>query len=325
MELLLLTARDVRLALPIDEAIAAAKQAFAAWSSGRSSMPPRGVVDVAGGKTLVMGGAVEGVGVAAKVVSVFAGNAARGLPAVNGLVVVVDEETGVPCAVVDGTFLTAWRTGAAGGAAADLLAREDARVGAVFGAGAQARTQAIALDAVRRLDELRVFEPSDEVRERFVDELAGELRAPIAVAASPEAAIDGADVVVTATTSARPVFDGDGLRDGAHVTAVGAFTADRAEVDARAIGRARVFVDAIPAALEEAGDLLRAEREGATRRDDWIELGAVVEGRAPGRTDDREITLFKSVGLAVQDVAAAARAVEGARELGLGTTVALGG
>ncbi|RMH05276.1 MAG: ornithine cyclodeaminase family protein [Planctomycetota bacterium] len=321
--LLLLGADDLRRSLPMTEAIAAMKEAFAAVSAGLVSMPPRGAIDAGGGTTLLMGAAVPGLGLAGKTVSVFPGNAARGRPVVSGLVSVLDPETGEPVAVCDGAFLTAWRTGAASGAATDLLARPEASTLALFGAGVQARTQLLAVAAVRPLRLVRVWAPDPDGLRRFTAETAAETGLEVVAAADPDEALAGADVVCTATTSPTPVFAGERLEPGCHLNAVGAFTPQTRELDATAVGRARVFVDQRRAALAEAGDLLLAEAESTTERGRWTELGEVVRNPGRGRRGPDEITLFKSVGLAVQDVAAAARAVARARRLGLGNLVEL--
>lgn len=325
MKLLSLSAADLRAALPMRDAVEAMKVAFAALSTGRASAPPRTAVrvDAADGVMLLMGAHVPDAGLCAKVVSIFRRNEDRGRRVVNGLVLVLDETTGEVQALCDGTFLTAWRTGAASGAATDLLARADARIGAVIGCGAQARTQVLGIDATRGLEVVRVFGRRRDRAEQMVSELEGEVSARLEVVPTARAAVEGADVVCTATTSAEPVLDGAWLSPGAHVNGVGAFTAAMRELDAATVGRARVFVDSIASAREEAGDLVAVEREGLTRHRDWTELGNVVAGRAAGRGAPEEITLFKSVGQAVQDVTAAARAVAVARQRGLGRAVEL--
>lgn len=306
-------------------AVAAMKKAFAALSAGEAQVPARTVVQVpeAGGVVLVMPGYLPGEGLATKLVSVFPGNRQRGRPALHGLVVVLDPETGEPAAVVDGTFLTAWRTGAATGAATDLLARRDARTAALFGCGAQARTQALALDAVRDLELIRVCARRRESAEAFAVAMQPSVAARLVPAASPREAVEGADLVTAATSSATPVFEGRHLAPGAHVNGVGSFTLEMQEVDIETVRRARVFVDSREAARAEAGDLMIAAAAGATRPEDWTELGDVAAGRTPGRASASEITFFKSVGVAVQDVVAAARAAAAVRRLGLGREVEL--
>ena len=266
------------------------------------------------------GGACEGGALGAKLVSFFPGNAARGLPVTPGLVVLLSPDTGEPLALVDGTFLTAWRTGAASGAATDLLAPPGAAVAAVFGAGAQARTQVMAIDTVRALEEIRIYSRTPSSLESFVDGLQAATRATLRAADSPRAAVVDADVICTATTSKTPVFAGADLKPGAHVNGVGSFTPAMQEVDVETVRRARIFVDSLASAAAEPGDLLNAIAAGVTAPAQWTELGAVVAGADPGR-GDRELTFFKSVGLAVQDVAAGAAVLERAALLGLGRTI----
>ena len=322
MKLTVLSAEDLRAALPVAELVAATKQAFADLTRGRARQPQR--VTVHGdedGLLLVKPAAQTGRGIGVKLVSVFPRNATLDKPLIHGLVALFDPVTGEPRALLEGGFLTAARTGAASGAASDLLARADAKVAAIFGCGVQARAQAVAVDAVRDLEEIRVFCRSRSSVEGFVAEYGSRLRCDLVAASSPRAAIDGADIVCTATTSSQPVFDGTWLLPGCHINGVGSFTADSRELDSRTVGRATVFVDSRASAVLEAGDLLLAEAEGWSRREDWVELGAVAAGRHPGRAGDLEITLFKSVGVAVQDVAAACLALDNAERLGLGQTI----
>jgi ornithine cyclodeaminase len=325
MKILLLAARDLERALPMERVIDEVREAFSRLSAGRVSTPPRTAVEVAaaGGTTLMMGAHVEGLGLATKTVSVFPRNVERSEPVVHGLVIVLDPATGRPLALCDGTYLTALRTGAASGVATQLLARDDARVGVVIGCGAQGRTQALAIDCARELDEIRLCDRRTEAATRLARELEGRVRARLLVADDASDAVADADVICTATTSATPVFDGTRLKPGAHVNGVGSFTLAMRELDGATVTRSGVFVDSVAAALAEAGDLVGAEAEGLTRREAWTELGLVAAGRNPGRRAASEITLFKSVGHAVQDVAAAAAAVATAADRGLGCTVEL--
>jgi len=323
MNLLVLSAEDLAQAVSMKQAIDGVRDAFSRLSSGRASTPPRTAVEVgrSGGTTLLMGAHVDGLGLATKTVSVFPRNRERGQPVVHGLVLVLDPETGQPQAVCDGTFLTALRTGAASGVATELLSRTDASVGVVIGCGAQGRTQALAIDCVRGLEEIRLCDRQIEVASRLADDLRDKVGARLVALADPSDAVADADVICAATTSATPVFDGKLLKPGAHVNGVGSFTLEMRELDGVTVSRSRVFVDSMESALAEAGDLVHAENEGVTNRDAWIELGLVAAGRVSGRRDGSEITLFKSVGHAVQDVAVASIAVVAARERGLGRIV----
>jgi ornithine cyclodeaminase len=275
------------------------------------------------GTSLFMPAYLPASGLGAKIVSVFPRNPAQGKPVIHGLVVVLDPETGEPLALCDGGFVTAWRTGAGSGAATDLLAPASVRLGAVIGAGVQARTQAIAIDTVRLLEEIRIYSPTAANVERFIAEVQPDVRARLVPAASAAEAVQNADIICAATTSATPVFDGRLLKPGAHVNGVGSFMLHQQEVDAETVRRARIFVDSRDFALAEAGDLVTPMQAGETRLEDWTELGEVVAGLKPGRQSPDEITFFKSVGVAVQDVAAAGRALAEAQAKGLGKVIEL--
>jgi ornithine cyclodeaminase len=307
------------------DAIAAAKLAYAALAQGTATLPQRVMLNAseARGCTLLMAAEVAGFGLGAKLVSVFPENRERGRPVVSALAVLLDPATGEPRALLDGTALTAWRTGAAAGAATDVLSRPDSRVAAVFGCGAQARTLVLALDAARPFDTILVYARTPSLVSRFVEDMAPQLRARLVPAPDPDTALRDADVVCTATSSSTPVFDGRRVRAGTHVNGMGSFTPSMQELDAPLVGRARVFVDSREAAREEAGDLLQAVAEGHSRPEDWTPIGEVLLGRTPGRRSPEEVTLFKSVGVAVQDVAAAVRAVDQALRLGLGRRIDL--
>lgn len=326
MDLRLFSAADVRAALPMSEAIAAMKQAFAQLSDGRALAPLRTHLGVGpDDATLVMPAYVPGNNaLAVKIVSVFGSNTARDLPLIHALVLAIDDATGRPLALMEGGALTAIRTGAASGAATDVLARPDAHVVAIFGSGIQARTQLEAVCTVRPIDEVRVYSLANA--EAFVAEMAGRGPVPDAVHImdSPRAAVVGADIICTATTARAPVFDGSDLSPGAHINAIGAFTPEMQEIDATAVRRATVVVDSRAAALEEAGDLIIPLEAGEITPDHIrAELGDVIAGRHPGRTSAEEITFFKSVGVAVQDAAAAQVVLRNGAAQGLGQVVML--
>ncbi|MEE4270379.1 MAG: ornithine cyclodeaminase family protein [Thermoanaerobaculales bacterium] len=325
MKLRVLGAAALRESMPMADTIEAMKGAFAAYSSGVAVQPQRLAVRVPPDESvlLVKPALLPDAALGAKLISVFPGNRERGLPVITGVVVVLDPATGEPAGLCDGGFLTAWRTGAASGAATDLLARDDAVIGAVVGCGVQGRTQALAMDTVRRLQEIRIFDAVPAQAEAFVEEMAPRLRARLVAAASADEAVDGADVVCAATTTTEPVIRGARLVDGAHLNGVGSFTPAMCEVDDEVIRRARIVVDSREAALSEAGELIAAAQAGLTDPAEWVELGEIVGGTAPGRSFDGELTFFKSVGLAVQDMAAAALAFRNAERLGLGDEIDL--
>jgi ornithine cyclodeaminase/alanine dehydrogenase-like protein (mu-crystallin family) len=309
------------------EAVEAMKAAFAQLSTGRANVPLRTPIEVPdhSGVTLFMPAYLaDDDQMAIKIVSVFADNPAKGLPLIHALVVVVDAATGVPRAVMDGTYLTALRTGAVSGAATDLLARPDARVAAILGAGAQGQTQLEAVCAVRTVEQAWVFDIQSEQAAAYADVMSARLSLPIRVAASPSEALHAADIVCTATTSSTPVFADSDLKVGVHINAVGAYTPQMQEVPAETVARARVVVDQRASSMAEAGDLIIPINEGRIDQDHiYAELGEIAAGLKPGRAAEDEVTLFKSVGVAVQDVAAAARVLAGAERLELGVEMIL--
>ncbi len=318
----ILSEQDVRAAVDMEAAVDAVARAFAALSSGEAEAPVRLALESEGGPTLYMparlGAGVVGEEpiVGAKVVTITPANGERGLPVIQAVVMLLDAVGGGVRALLEGTWLTALRTGASGGVAAKLLARTDASVVALFGAGVQARTQLEAVRCVREVSEVRVVSRTRASADRLVAELEGIAARRVE---HPGEALRGAHVVIAATSSSTPVFDGRAVEPGAHVTGVGSFTPDMREVDATLVRRARVFVDQRAAALAEAGDLLGPIRDGAFDASMIVgELGDVVRGAVPGRTSDEEITFFKSVGNAVQDLAVAALVLRVAEQRGLG-------
>lgn len=303
---------EIRRALPMGVAIAAMREAFVAHVEGRADGPPRTVLHtgVTHGATLVMPVALN-VGdvplLVVKVVSVFPANRQRNLASIHGTLIAVEAETGVPIAVLDGASLTAIRTAAACGLATDLLAREDSAVLAIFGSGVHARTQVRAMRQVRSIEEVRIYNPNTESAVAMAEELAASAGPDCSfrVADSAASALAGADIACAATTSRVPVFEDDAVPDGLHINAIGSFHAADREIPGATVARAGVFVDDREAALEEAGDLIIAMREGLVDADHVrSDLGNLVLGRAKGRMSTDEVTVFKSVGLAVQDAAA---------------------
>lgn len=324
MQIRILSAADVRAAIDMKTAIDVMRTAFAAVSDGRATVPVRLGLETGHGVSLFMPAHLPDSGdAAAKVVSVMPGNAALGLPVIHAVVLVLDPVTGRPLALMDGTWLTALRTGAIGGLAAELLSRPESSVVALFGAGVQARTQIEAVRCVRDIREVRVVSARGESAELLAEDLRADGLEAVRMDDASEA-IRGADIIITATSSPTPVFDGSRVEPGTHVTGVGSFTTDMREVDTALVRRARVVVDQREAILEEAGDIVGPIRDGDV--DESVmsaEIGDIVLGRAPGRTSDTEVTFFKSVGNAVQDVAVAARVLEIAERDGLGVVVEL--
>jgi alanine dehydrogenase len=233
-----------------------------------------------------------------------------------------DADSGEPLAIVDGASMNPFKTGATGAVGVDALAREDATDVAVIGSGAQARGQLKCTAEVRDLETVWVYSPTKESRESFAGELNTMLDASVAAVASSAAAIEGADVVITATTASEPVFDGDQLDPGTHVTAMGQYDPAKRELDTRTIERATYVPDLRARATKDAGSFIAALEEGVVDEDHiHAELGEVVAGEAPGREDDDEITVFDSGGTGIETVAAAYLLYERAKEAGRGETI----
>jgi alanine dehydrogenase len=262
--------------------------------------------------------AAEPRALGAKIVSVFRGNPARGLPTVTSIYILSDYDTGAPLAIMDGSYLTAIRTAAGSAVASRELARPDAHTLGVFGTGVQARFHVETIRRVRSLDRVLVSATSEQKGRAFVDWVTQTTGIAAEVAEPP--ATSGADIVAACTTSATPVVLDEHVRDGAHVNAVGAFTPTTRELPSKLIGRARVYVDTRAGALSEAGDLLLAAQEGAFELDAVAgEVGEVVLGGVPGRSNATEVTVYKSVGAAFLDAATARLAYDQAGPKAVGT------
>jgi alanine dehydrogenase len=328
--MLALNKGDIRDVVSMRDAIELVKLAFRELTEGRAQVPLRSVIDVTPGRDamLLMPAYLPGMAsLGFKVISIFQENGKRGLPIGNALVCAVDPETGVPAALMSGAYLTALRTGAVSGASTDLMARKDARNLVVIGSGAQGVTQAAAVCEVRDIDRITVVYRSEASFERYRD-MAKEdwphLTERLVGSSDAESALRDADVVCLATTSRTPVFEASWIRPGTHVSGVGSFTPEMQEAPADFVANARVVVDMKEHALEEAGDLIIPLRDGTISEGHIIgELGELVQGSVAGRTSDDELTFFKSVGNAVQDMAVASAVVNGAREKGLGQEIDL--
>ncbi|MGQ3413084.1 ornithine cyclodeaminase family protein [Natrinema sp. LN54] len=233
-----------------------------------------------------------------------------------------DAESGAPLALLDGASMNPFKTGAAGAVGVDELARADADALAVIGSGAQARGQLRATATVREFDEVRVYSPTPANREAFAADFDADLEADVRAVDSSTAAVTGADVVITATKASEPVFDGDDLEPGTHVTAMGQYSPDKRELDTTTIERATYVPDLRERATVDAGSFIQALEAGAITEDHvHAELGEIVAGNAPGRTSDDEITVFDSGGTGIETVAAAYMLYERASERGLGQTI----
>ncbi|HKV30115.1 MAG TPA: ornithine cyclodeaminase family protein [Candidatus Dormibacteraeota bacterium] len=329
MEVLVLNGEQVAQLMPMPECIKVMRDALAALARGEALVPLRTVmrVPVVSGFLGLMPGYIsplkgqEGA-LGLKAVSVFPGNASRGIDTHQGAVLLFEADTGRLSALLDGAAITAIRTAAVSGVATDVLGRPDASELAILGAGVQARTHIEAIAAIRPLRRVRIWSRSPEHAAALASELRRRFGFPIEAAPSAEAAVREADLVATVTASPEPIVKREWLKEGVHINAVGSSIPTSREIDTATMVAARLFVDRRESALAEAGDLLIAMREEAVTGDHiQAELGDVIIGKNPGRRSAAELTLFKSLGLAVEDVASAAYLVRRARETGTGQTV----
>jgi thiomorpholine-carboxylate dehydrogenase len=319
---ILLSEMDVRIVLSMDDLIEAMRAALVQFSSGQVKQPLRSVIDAGSPRGFfgVMPAFIpQPAALGTKLVTVFGGNAAANLPTHLATIVLVDPDTGELLAVMDGRYITEARTAAVSAVSARLLAKEDAATLGIIGSGVQARSHLEALTRVRTLRQVRVWSPSAERRATFVREMKKHTTGKLTAATSAREAIEGADLIVLATSSGKPVVSSEWVSAGAHVCAVGACRPDQREMDTALVSRARVFVDSKTAAFAEAGDIVLPIGEGAFDQSHIAgELGEVAAGTIPGRQSNDDITIFKSVGMAVEDVAAAHMAYTRAAGRGLG-------
>jgi len=310
----------------MDDLIAAMKTALIAFSAGRVAQPVRTVVDAGGhGFFGVMPAFLPSPGaLGAKLVTVFHENAAAGLPTHLATILLLDAATGALLAILDGRYITEARTAAVSAVSTALLAREDASTLAIIGTGVQARSHLEAIPKVAGIRDVRVWSPREESRTAFVREMQPGRSVAIRACRSAEEAVRHADVVVLATAAREPVLRNAWIADGTHVCAVGACRPDQREMDSALVSRARVFVDSRAGALAEAGDVIIPIKEGAFDASHVAgELGDVAGRRTPGRRSPGEVTIFKSLGMAVEDMAAAHLAFMKASERGLGRGIVL--
>lgn len=330
MKIKILNQENVTEAISIREAISAVKDAFIQLSAQEAVVPMRSqiTVDKDKGISLFMPAYLKkSHSLGAKIVSVFPDNPSKKLPTISAVVIVLDANTGRPRAILDGTFLTALRTGAASGVATDLLARQDASTAAVFGAGIQGRTQMEAVCTVRSIDKIWIYDPRASAADAYVRDLKEKgppFPQDISIAYSPEQAAAQADIICTATTSSVPVFNDDHIKPGVHINGVGSYTPEMQEIPAATVKRAKVFVDSVSVSWEEAGDLIIPLQKGLIDKTHVRgEIGELALGQISGRDKEDDITFFKSVGVAVQDVSVAQVILQTAEKLGLGLDVDL--
>jgi len=328
MKILILDAPQIRELLPMGDCIELMADALSALARGEVFQPLRTIIRPPEARGLLglmpayRTGEHGAFGM--KAICVFPGNPAIGKDAHQGAVMLFSRETGEFMALMNASEITAIRTAAVSAVATRLLAREDAHQLAIIGAGVQARTHLVALDAVRSVKHARIACRNIEHAQELVHEMQPRFSFPIEAVESNEEAVRGADMIVTATSSQEPVLYKDWISPGAHVNAIGTHSPNSREIDSATMAAARIFVDRRESALNESGDYLLAAKEGLVNADSIIaEIGELLIGTKPGRTSADEITLFKSLGLAIEDVACAEYLYERALSENRGTTVSL--
>lgn len=328
--MIILNKEEIQKCLPMKEAIEVCKKSLKDYSENKTNIPLRINLPVEkyNGQALFMPGSIssneEKVGI--KIVSVYPNNAQYNLPSVPSTVLMIDSKTGIVNGLLDGTYLTALRTAALQGAATDILARKDSKIATLIGTGGQAFEQARALLTVRNLEELRVVGRNFEKTKKFVEKLKNELSefsTNILAYEHANEAVKDSDIITTVTTSTTPTFDAKYVKDGTHINGIGSFTPDMIELPTELINKDnKIYFDTNDGVLSEAGDiLLPLDNELITKNDFKGELGDLVLNPAIGRENNNEITIFKSVGTAVLDIACGYEIISKAQELNLGTKV----
>jgi ornithine cyclodeaminase/alanine dehydrogenase len=318
---LLLTRNDVVSVLGMKECIGAMENAFSEMANGTAVLPLRIGMNPPDGVSLYMPAYLKRMNaLACKVVTVYKDNPKKHkLPTTIGKVFLQNPETGEVICVMDGGYLTAVRTGAVSGLATKYLARqEDGQIAAIFGAGVQAQMQLWGVCEARNVSNAIVYDVMPGAASRFATEMGKKLGIPVEASEKPEALL-AADIICTATTSVHPIFDGTFVKEGTHINGIGSHSPGARELDTAIIKRSLLIADSREACLHEAGDIMIPIEEGAiTAEHIHAELGEIVTGKKLGRTSGKQITIFKSNGLAIQDVAAAKLVYDRAKAKGIG-------
>ncbi len=318
---LVLTGVEVMEVLDMDLALNAAREAFRAYGEGRANMPPKAYLTLAQGDFRAMYGEIflpEGHVCGLKWVNVHPGNPMRGLPTVMAKIVLNDPETGLEWTDMDGTHITNYRTGAAGGVAAEVLARPDAARLGVIGAGEQARTQIAAIMRVRRIQEIIICDCARARAQVLLEEVAARYQVQVRLAPEPKETSLASDILVTVTPSDTPLVKREWVRPGTHINAIGADAAGKQELDPEILKMAKIVVDDWAQASHSGEINVPLSRGDITPEMVYGSLGEVVAGKKPGRQNPEEITVFDSTGLIIQDLALGFAVYNRARERGLG-------
>ncbi len=328
MKVLILNQSQVRELLPIKECINIMVKALKSLALGYSEMPLRQAMwlpDRAGALGMMPGFMEDLKVMGIKIVSIFPGNSNTEYESHQGAVMLFDTEYGRPLAIIDATEITAIRTAAVSAVATNLLARKDAGDLAILGAGTQGSEHLKAIRLVRKIHRIRVWDLYPETAHRFAKRESKKYSIEVEAMSTPHDAVSGADIICTTSAAIEPILFGDSIADGAHINAVGACFKTARELDAQAVAKSRLFIDRRESTINESGDFILAKEDGAINDDHIIgEIGDILTGNLEGRKTDKEITLFESLGLAVEDIASAEYVYQKALEKGVGTSVELG-
>jgi len=325
MKTRLLTRTDIKGFLTMATCMDAVESAFRDLASGEAVMPQRTPIALPDkhGVALFMPAHIRSLGaIGAKVVTVYPDNVSKfGMPVIFGTIILLDENSGFPIAVLEGGFLTAMRTGAVSGVATKYMARKDATVATVFGTGVQAFTQVLAVHEARPLERLFAYsiDPPDR-KTAFADSVSEKIGIPVETVDDPADAVRLSDIVVLATSAKDPIVDGRWFEPGTHINGIGSHAPKMRELDTLTVQKSRIICDLVDACKAEAGDFIIPADLGEWSWDKVAgSLGDVILGKVKGRTNDKEITLFKSVGLAIQDMSVAKAVYDEAVKAGIGT------
>jgi ornithine cyclodeaminase/alanine dehydrogenase len=326
-EIIILSQNEVKSCLPMGEAIRAVREAYIAFAKGRVKMPPVMHLDVSqyNGEVDIKSGYIEDLGlIGTKIASGFYDNFKLGLPPGIAVIILMDLKTSIPVAIMDGTYVTAYRTGAAGTVAAKVLARKDSKIIGVVGAGTQARMQVLALQEAFSLKEIKVWDINATGRDRYVEDMSEQLKIQIEPVEDIKEAVIDADIIVTVTPSKKALVMKEWIQEGVHINAIGADGPGKQELDPNIVKRAdKVVVDSLNQ-CKIIGEIQHALADGLITEDDvHAEIGQILIGEKKGRETNEEITLFDATGLAAQDIAAASIVFKQAKERGIGRKVSL--
>jgi alanine dehydrogenase len=325
-EILVLSATEMRKLLTMRDIIDAVEEAFRAFGKGTCKIAPivSTMIDQYEGEHEIKSGYIEGYCIGTKIVTFYKHNLSQyGIPALAGVVILNDLKNGRPEAILDGTYITATRTGAAGAVAAKYLARKNSQRVAIIGTGTQGRSQLAALTEVFAISEVNAYDSVSENAARYVNEMSQRYGFKISQSQSAEKAVKDTDIIVTVTPSTKPIIMSQWCQEGVHINAIGADSPGKQELDPAILTRAKVVVDNLTQCMER-GEIQTAIKLGKLKKKDvYAELSEIVLGRKPGRTDPKEMTVFDATGMSIQDITTAYTLVQLAKKNGAGTIISL--